>query len=89
MRIININGFELILRKPLLKVTKENVKYLQFMDVFRYAYATEIQRGKKNIIKYIKDNNLTKDFLLNNIFKYYPDKAKASLLESGCWDELA
>lgn len=88
-RIVNINGREVILRKPLIEVTKDNVKYLQFMDIFRYAYDTEIKRGKQNIIKYIKENKLNKEVLVKDIFKYYPDKAKANLLGSGCWDELA
>lgn len=88
MRVVKINNREVILRKPLLEVTNENVKYLIFLDIFRYAYDSEIQRGKKKIVKYIKENNLKKDYLLKNVLKFYPAKAKSKLLESGCWDEL-
>ena len=89
LRIVNISGMEAILRKPLVEVTKENVKYLQFMDIFRYAYLSEIKEHKEGVIKYIKENKLNREDLIKYTFKYYPDKAKAKLLGSGCWDELA
>ena len=89
LRIVNISGMETILRKPLVEITKENVNYLQFMDIFRYAYLSEIKEHKDGVIKYIKENKLNKEDLKRYTFKYYPDKAIVKLLESGCWDELA
>lgn len=87
-RKVCIGDREVFLRKPLVKVTNENVKYLQFMDIFRYAYLSEIEEHKEGVIKYIKENKLNKEDLIKFTFKYYPDKAKAKLLGSGCWDEL-
>lgn len=88
-RKINIGDREVFLRKPLIKITNTNVKYLQFMDIFRYAYDSEIKENKDCIVKYIKENKLTKDNLMKYTFNYYPSKSIAKLLGSGCWDELA
>ena len=87
-RKVGIGDREVFLRKPLVKVTNENVKYLQFMDIFRYAYDSEIKEHKDCIIKFIKENKLNKEDLKKYTFKYYPNKAKAKLLETGCWDEI-
>lgn len=88
-RTTKIGNREIILRKPLIEVTNENVKYLQFMDIFRYAYVSEIIEYKEEIVKFIKKNNLSKDELLKQVYKYYPNNAKANLIETRCYDELA
>lgn len=67
------NTIELV--KPMVKVTKENFKYLQILDVIsnKYGVPFEVDNPNEIIRNVIDDNNLNFEYLLFYA-KYYNDK---------------
>ena len=88
LRLVKIRNNEVVLRKPIIKITNKNVHYLQLVDIFKYAYLDEILSNKKKIMDFIKNNNLKKDYFAKNILKHCTNKIKSKILDSGIWDEL-
>ena len=89
-RKVQINNHSLILRKPRIKITEENYKILQVLDLI-----TDVEKmSEKSLDKtyyqvkdYVKNINLDK-IKLNRILDHYPAKTKIQLYESGLLNEL-
>ena len=52
-----------IIRKSRTRITTENYKMLQFLDMFSFLTFEEVVRKKDIIANYVKNNNLTKEQL--------------------------
>ena len=87
-RKIIIGKRKAILRKTNIEINKENVLYLQFLDIFKFADLEMIVNNKKLIIDYFKNNHL--DFqILKDLEKKIPMKTRKKLRRSEIYDELA
>lgn len=87
-RKVQIDKSEIILRRPLIKIDKENIYYLQFIDLFRICNLFDLlENDKKYIRKYINDHKLTKKKMLNYL-KMAPNRVKDYMFGSGVFSEL-
>ena len=83
-------GFKIIEYKPVVKITKDNYKELQFLDLMsnidKYSELSNTERNEK-LKKYVETNNLSfkkiKDFL-----PLYPDRIYKNLYNGGLMNEL-
>ena len=79
---------DIVLRKPLIKITNKNVRYLQFIDIFRYCDLVDLlENDKKGIKEFIKKNGLRQSELLK-YFRYAPSKVEEYVLGSGIFEYL-
>lgn len=75
-----------IVRKAKTKVTFQNYKTLQFLDMFYFLSVEEVSKYKKEIVSYAKKNGITK----NEINKYlglYGGKTIKKIVEGGILNE--
>lgn len=87
-RKVKIGEREVVLRKPLVKINKENILYLQFLDILRYAYEYTIKEYRNQLIQFIKQNQLKKN-QLKKYLKDYPQRVERILWENNLYDEFA
>lgn len=79
---------DIVLRKPLIKITNKNVRYLQFIDIFRYCDLVDLlENDKKGIKEFIKKNGLRQSELLK-YFRYAPSKIEEYVFGSGIFEYL-
>ena len=71
----------LILRKPYVKINKNNYLENQFLDFINNADSNDLSDNIEVLKKYIKDNNLNKNVILD-LIAYYPSKTSKKLIES-------
>ena len=71
-----------LLIKCKVKITKDNYKILQFLDVFRFISEYFIDENKKEFIKYIKTNKFSRQDVENYI-KFCPKSTMDKLIRSG------
>lgn len=80
-----VGNAKVILRKPRVRITDENVRILQFLDLIKdvdlYAEA-EGDDLKKQILAYMVSMNLTFS-MLEPYLQYYPDKIYKNMYEMG------
>ena len=86
-RKVSIRSRYVILRKPLVKITKSNYRYLQFIDIFRFADIETIRTNRDKIITFAKQNQLKKSVLLDMVLAM-SNKATTTILEEGFYNEL-
>ena len=87
-RIVTLNKTKLILRKPKIKITNDNYKYLMFLDIIRYSNQYQLSNNI-NIIKDIfYEFELKKDKLFNISLKDSRNIRKKMILLN-LYDELA
>ena len=89
-RLVKINNFDVILRKPVIKITKENYLYLQFLDILKYLdnYNDVDDKFLKTIL--VKNYNNKLDLnTLQTYIKYYPSKVAKKFLEYKCYEMFA
>lgn len=87
-RSITIANRKIIVRKPTVEITNQNVGYLQFLDLFKYATIEMIQRNRETIIQFYRDLKLKFDELMKWKEKY-SNVVKSKMRESGIEYELA
>ena len=91
-REISLKGQRLILRKPRSKVTKENYRILQFLDLLKdidiYADNTSDVDCRQQLIEYMKKEGISKEAVDKYISKY-PDKIYKAIYEMRLYDALA
>ena len=89
-RKLNVDGVNMIIYKPLVNVTKDNYKELQFLDLMinidKYS-----ELNSRELIKKLKD--YVNDYQINfNIVKeylgLYPDKVYRNIYNGGLMNEL-
>ncbi|MCH4206682.1 MAG: hypothetical protein LKF50_00090 [Solobacterium sp.] len=81
-RIVTLRNQNVILRKPVVYVTNDNVTILQFLDLFRTYPEYKVQENIGLLKKYISDNALSREM----VQQYLPkcsEAAKDKLIESG------
>lgn len=79
---------KIITRKPYLKINNDNVLYLQFFDIFRYADEEMIKKNKNRIIEFYENNKLNfSEF--SKLEKEMPMKIRKKIRRFGIYDELA
>lgn len=86
-RTIQIGKRKIITRKPYIDINKENVLYLQFFDIFRYADEEMIKENKNKILDFYKLNKLN-DEIFVSLEKKIPIKIRKKIRGSGIYDEL-
>lgn len=87
-RVVSISNSEVILRRPLIEITNDNIYYLQFMELFRICDLFDLlENDKKYIKKYIKDHNLTKRKMLSYL-DMAPHRVRDYMYGSGVFSEL-
>ncbi len=89
-RKFNINGRKIIVYKPLAKVTRDNYKSLQFLDMMnvidKYSEIS-FDEIKKKIKEYVKENSI--DFSqVREYLPLYPDRVYRNLYNGGLMNEL-
>ena len=81
-RTIELNGRNAIVRKSVIEVTNENVKILQFFDLFKYLGFEEVLTYKDKLVEYIKENQLTRT-MVEDYLTLYSKQVISSLIRSG------
>ena len=81
VREITLKNQKIILRKPYVKINKNNYLENQFLDFINNANSNDLSDNVDVLKKYIKDNNLNKNDILD-LITYYPSKTSKKLLES-------
>ena len=81
VRKITLKNQKIILRKPYVKINKNNYLENQFLDFINNANSNDLSDNVDVLKKYIKDNNLNKNVILD-LITYYPSKTSKKLLES-------
>lgn len=84
-REIKINNIRLIINAPRLKVTNENYKLLQILDLlneFEKYSEIELKSASKNILKYISDLRLDEEEM-EKIVSSYPLEAQVRFYKIG------
>ena len=69
------------MRKPYVKINKNNYLENQFLDFINNANSNDLSDNIDVLKKYIKDNNLNKNVILD-LITYYPSKTSKKLIES-------
>ena len=81
VREITLKNQKIILRKPYVKINKNNYLENQFLDFINNANSNGLRDNIGVLKKYIKDNNLNKNVILD-LITYYPSKTSKKLIES-------
>ena len=81
VREITLKNQKIILRKPYVKINKNNYLENQFLDFINNANSNDLSDNIDVLKKYIKDNNLNKNVILD-LIAYYPSKTSKKLIES-------
>jgi len=81
VREITLKNQKIILRKPYVEINKNNYLENQFLDFINNANSNDLSDNIDVLKKYIKDNNLNKNVILD-LITYYPSKTSKKLIES-------
>ena len=81
VREITLKNQKIILRKPHVIINKNNYLENQFLDFINNANSNDLSDNIDVLKKYIKDNNLNKNVILD-LITYYPSKTSKKLIES-------
>jgi hypothetical protein len=81
IREITLKNQKIILRKPYVIINKNNYLENQFLDFINNANSNDLSDNVDVLKKYIKDNNLNKNVILD-LITYYPSKTSKKLIES-------
>ena len=81
VRETTLKNQNIILRKPYVKINKNNYLENQFLDFINNADSNDLSDNIEVLKKYIKDNNLNKNVILD-LITYYPSKTSKKLIES-------
>ena len=81
VREITLKNQKIILRKPYVIINKNNYLENQFLDFINNANSNDLSDNINVLKKYIKDNNLNKNVILD-LIAYYPSKTSKKLIES-------
>lgn len=90
VRRINIRGRDIILRKPYLPITKENVYAYTIMELFNNLNIKQYQENieiRNSVIKYIEENQVTQKDIMN-LANAFPARALKKLIISGVLYEI-
>ena len=81
VREITLKNQKIVLRKPYVKINKNNYLENQFLEFINNANYNDLSDNIDVLKKYIKDNNLNKNVILD-LITYYPSKTSKKLIES-------
>lgn len=81
VREITLKNQKIILRKPYVNINKNNHLENQFLDFINNANSNDLSDNIDVLKKYIKDNNLNKNVILD-LITYYPSKTSKKIIES-------
>ena len=81
VRKITLKNKKIILRKPYATINRNNYLEAQFLEFINNANINDIDDNIDILKKYIKDNNLNKNIILDLITNY-PSKTSKRLIES-------
>ena len=84
-RWIKYRSMQAIVRKARTKVTSQNWKMLQFLDMFHFVSLEEVKENKQLLRDYIKKNSLSK-YQFSQCGKYYGPQTFKKLTEGGIID---
>ena len=87
-RSVRIGKRSVIVRKSETEVNNDNVLYLQFFDIFRYADTETIRENRAKVIAFFDRNRLNFD-MLRQTEKKVSMKLRKAIRRSGIYDELA
>ena len=80
VRETTLKNQNIILRKPYVKINKNNYLENQFLDFINNANSNDLSDNIDVLKKYIKDNNLNKNVILD-LITYYHSKTSKKLIE--------
>lgn len=86
-RKIAIGNRKVITRKPTIEINKNNVLYLQFFDIFRYADEEMIKENKDKVIEFYEKNKLNYT-TLSKLEKEMPMKIRKKMIGANIYDEF-
>ena len=87
-RKVKIGKRYVIVRKSDIEINNDNVLYLQFLDIFRYADIEQIKENKDKVASFFDENRLKFKKLIE-YEKLVPMKLRKALRRSEIFDELA
>ena len=90
-REVKVKEQRVILRKPKVKITKDNYRVLQFLDLLKDVeiYTDEENEDARDlIVKFILNNSITME-MLNCYIGLYPDKVYRNLYEMRLYNVFA
>ena len=90
-RDMQIGSFRMILRRPYVKITNQNVNELQFLDLMREVTDISEVEGTEltnRLIGYLKAKDIAFDSL-RPYLPFYPDKIYKNMFEVGLLDGVA
>ncbi len=90
-RNIEFNGYRMIIYKPPVRITNNNVKELEFLSMMSVMDKYKEVKGKEyemKLKKYIKDNEINFD-IVKKYLPLYPKKVYKNIYEGGLINELA
>ena len=87
-RKVKIGKRYVIVRRSDIEINNDNVLYLQFLDIFRYADINQIKENKDKVASFFNENRLKFKKLIE-YEKLVPMKLRKALRRSEIFDELA
>lgn len=90
-REVSLRGQRVVLRKPRTKVTEDNVRVLQLLDLLKdiREYADdETEDAAEKIVKYMKIENITRE-QIDKYISLYPDRIYKNLYEMRLYNAFA
>ncbi|MCF0117807.1 MAG: hypothetical protein HUJ61_07170, partial [Bacilli bacterium] len=89
-RNILIGGRRIILYKPIIKITDENINELEFLEIMKFLDTlSELNVNDTRIMlkRYISDKKIKFD-LVKELLPYFPDKVYKNIFNGGLMNEL-
>lgn len=90
-RTVNLGRYRVILRKPYVEITEQNLEALQFLDLMREVMDISEMEGTElteRLIKYLKAKGIGFE-MLKPYLKFYPDKIFKNMYEAGILNGVA
>lgn len=90
VREVEIKGQHIMLRKPRVKITEQNYRILQFLDLLKDIdlYADDNSEVAVRLNKYVRDEKMRQEDV-DKYLSYYPDKIYRNLYEMRLYNAFA
>lgn len=86
-RYVELRNRKVILRMPTVEITEENVDYLQFLDIFKYASVDMVKNNIECILNWYVEKGLNLN-TLKYWSTFYSNSVKKTIRESKIYDVL-
>ena len=90
VRVVDVKGQRIILRKPRVEITEQNYRILQFLDLLKDIdlYTDDNIEVAARLNKYVRDEKMRQEDL-DKYISYYPDRVYRNLYEMRLYNAFA